>query len=390
MASRRPLGRQHEAADDLAVDGRTTAPQPSARMEPTARNDPHGYTSAPVTRRERSVRILVTGSAGHLGEALIRSFAGTDDIAIGLDVKASPHTSIVGSIIDPDVVRQAVAGADAVLHTATLHKPHVATHSHQAFVDTNVTGTLNLLEKAAAARVGAFVFTSTTSAFGDALTPPKPGAPAVWVDESLPSRPKNIYGATKTAAEDLCQLFARNHDLPCVVLRTSRFFPEHDDDRSRRERFDDANLKANELLCRRADLADIVSAHRLAIGYAPGIGFDRFVVSAPTPFTRQDLAELVVDAPAVVRRRVPNYEDMYAALGWRMFPSIDRVYDSRRALERLGWTPRHDFGAALQELRDTGRFGSDLARSVGIKGYHDAEFEGGPYPVAGDRGPADA
>ena len=59
-----------------------------------------------------------------------------------------------------------VEGVDAVLHAATLHKPHVGSHGRQEFVDTNVTGTLNLLEEAVAAGVGRFVFTSTTSAFG--------------------------------------------------------------------------------------------------------------------------------------------------------------------------------------------------------------------------------
>jgi UDP-glucose 4-epimerase len=53
-------------------------------------------------------------------------------------------------------------GVQAVFHTATLHKPHIATHSRQDFVDTNVTGTLNLLEEAAAAGVASFVYTSTT------------------------------------------------------------------------------------------------------------------------------------------------------------------------------------------------------------------------------------
>ena len=121
-------------------------------------------------------------------------------------------------------------GVTAVLHAATLHKPHVATHSRQDFVDVNVTGTLNLLEEAAAAGVTAFVYTSTTSVFGDALVPP-PGEPAAWVTEDVIRVPKNIYGVTKAAAEDLCQLFARNHSLRAIVLRTSRFFPEEDDNR---------------------------------------------------------------------------------------------------------------------------------------------------------------
>src|SRR5437762_5333417 len=87
-----------------------------------------------------------------------------------------------------------------------------------------------------------FVYTSTTSAFGRALTPPE-GAPAAWITEEVAAVPKNIYGVTKVAAESLCELIQHKTGLPCLVLRTSRFFPEEDDDRSVRLSFDDANLK---------------------------------------------------------------------------------------------------------------------------------------------------
>jgi UDP-glucose 4-epimerase len=125
------------------------------------------------------MRVLVTGSAGHLGEALVRTLQNTSYEVVGLDMVASPFTSNVGSIANRSHVKRCMQGVDAVLHTATLHKPHVVTHSRQDFVDTNITGTLNLLEEAAAVGVASFVFTSTTSAFGGALTPPA-GAPAVW------------------------------------------------------------------------------------------------------------------------------------------------------------------------------------------------------------------
>src|SRR5262245_6536383 len=169
------------------------------------------------------MRILVTGSAGHLGEALMRTLRESAHDPLGIDVLASPYTDVQGSIVDRDVVHRVMRGVDAVLHAATLHKPHVATHRRQAFVDVNVTGTLNLLEEAAAAKVRAFVFTSTTSAFGRALTPP-PGEPAAWLTEDVVPVPKNIYGVTKVAAENLCELAVRDTGMPCLVLRTSRFF----------------------------------------------------------------------------------------------------------------------------------------------------------------------
>jgi nucleoside-diphosphate-sugar epimerase len=323
------------------------------------------------------LRVLITGSAGHLGEALMRAFGAEPDLElVGLDVLPSPWSTVVGSVVNRDLVRRCVQGVDAVIHAATLHKPHVGSHGRGDFVDTNVTGTLNLLEEAVAAGAGRFVFTSSTTTFGRALSPP-PGAPAAWITEDVVPVPKNIYGATKVAAEDLCELVHRDHGLPCVVLRTSRFFPEADDRDDVRSAYDDLNVKVNELLYRRADVADVVSAHRLALARAPEIGFARLIVSATTPFAPDDLAALGADAPAVVRALLPAYEAIYAERGWRMFPRLDRVYVNERARDVLGWTPRHDFAAALDRLAAGEDPRSPLAVAVGAKGYHAESF--GPY-----------
>jgi UDP-glucose 4-epimerase len=308
---------------------------------------------------------LVTGSSGHLGEALCRVLPDT----VGLDILPSPYTTFVGSIADRELVREALRGVDAVLHAATLHKPHVASHSRAEFVETNVTGTLTLLEEAVAAGVSRFVYTSTTSAFGRALTP-KRGAPANWITEDVVPVPKNIYGVTKVAAEDVCELVHRDHGLPVLILRTSRFFPEPDDRDDVRAAYADANLKVNELLYRRADIEDVVEAHRLALDRAPALGFGRYIVSATTPFTRADLAELHRDAAAVVARRHPEFPALYERLGWRMLPTIERVYDNAAARRDLGWAPRHDFGAALRRLAAGEEWRSALTLAVGAKGYH--------------------
>ena len=297
---------------------------------------------------------------------------------MGVDILESPYTSVVGSIADRDLVRGLMRGVDAVLHAATLHKPHVGSHRRQDFVDTNITGTLNLLEEAVAAGVGSFVFTSTTSAFGRALTPPE-GAPAAWITEDVAPVPRNIYGTTKTAAEDLCELVQRDHGLPCLILRTSRFFPEADDRDEVRAAYDDANLKVNELLYRRVDLEDVVDAHRLALERAPAIGFGRYIVSATTPFGPSDLAELRADAPAVVRRLFPDCEAIYAERGWKLFPTLERVYANERARSELGWSPRWDFRHALDRVRAGEEARSELARAVGAKGYHATST--GPYTV---------
>ena len=313
--------------------------------------------------------VLVTGSSGHLGEALMRTLRAAGREATGVDIVPGAFTDAVGSIADRRFVARSMEGAEAVLHAATLHKPHVATHEHEAFVETNVNGTLMLLEEAHRAGVRAFVMTSTTSAFGDALKPPL-GDPAAWIDESVAPVPKNIYGVSKTAAEDLCQLFSRKEGLACVVLRTSRFFPETDDDPAMRAAFADDNAKANEFLFRRAAIEDVVEAHLLAADRAPTIGFGRYIVSATTPFRRVDCARLRIDASSVVRERASGWEDEYARRGWRMFPSIDRVYDNALARRHFGWRPKWDFAAVVKRLRETGDIRGPLAKLVGEKGYH--------------------
>ena len=288
---------------------------------------------------------------------------------LGIDILPSAYTDRTGSIVDKNFVRKNMQGMTHVLHTATLHKPHVATHENQQFIDTNITGTLNLLEASIENGVKSFIFTSTTSTFGDALTP-EPGSPAAWITEDVVPIPKNIYGVTKTAAEDLCRLFFRNHHLPCLVLKTSRFFPEEDDDTSVATTYADANAKANEYLYRRVDTEDVVTAHMLAMEKAPAIGFSKYIISATTPFNHDHLSSLRKNAHAVVSSLYSDFEKIYRRLAWKMFPTIGRVYVNEKARKELGWLPKYDFRYVLDSLESGNSFKSELAESIGSKGYH--------------------
>jgi nucleoside-diphosphate-sugar epimerase len=184
---------------------------------------------------------------------------------------------------------------------------------------------------------------------------------------------------TKTAAENLCELAWRDHGLPCLILRTSRFFPEPDDRDEIRADYDDLNVKVNEFLYRRVDIEDAVSAHQVALERAPEIGFGRYVISATTPFTPDDLTAIRDDLPSVVSALFPDYEEIYAGRGWRMFPSIERVYVNERARRELGWSPRYDFRRALDRLAEGADPRSQLALAIGAKGYHDVST--GVYTV---------
>ncbi len=326
------------------------------------------------------MKALVTGSAGHLGEALVRTLKNQGHDVIGVDIIDSNFTDEVGTITSQEFVKKCMKGINTVFHAATLHKPHVATHRRQDFIDTNITGTLNLLESAVSTGINSFIYTSTTSTFGDAMTP-SADAPASWITEDVVPVPKNIYGVTKVAAENLCQLFHRNHHLPCLILRTSRFFPEEDDRKQVREEYEDSNAKANEFLYRRVDIEDVVTAHLLAMEKAPIVGFARYIISATTPFLQDDLLELRSDAAAVVKRRIPDYEAEYKRRGWKMFPKIDRVYVNERARNELGWEPQHNFNNVIERLKADNQLLSPLAYIIGVKGYHSTEFDEGPYLV---------
>ncbi len=319
--------------------------------------------------------VLVTGSAGHLGTALMLALPGLGFKPFGIDILESPTTTAVGNISDRRFINSLLQGSSIkhIINAATLHKPHVGSHTKEQFVETNITGTIVLLEEAASLgnQIGSFLFLSTTSTFGTALSP-KPGNPAAWIDESVVPQPKNIYGVTKVAAEDMCFLVQKQTGLPVLVLRTSRFFPEEDDDDDRRNALGDANLKVLELSYRRCDLEDIVSACVCGMAKAKSIGWGRYIISAPPPFPRDPatLAALDRDPASVLRAVAPDVEAVFQAQGWDYLQRIDRVYDSSKAVRELGWKPKYTFAETVRMVGEGREWRSELTVKVGKKGYH--------------------
>ncbi len=301
------------------------------------------------------MNILVTGSSGWLGQTLVPRLRRDGHTVVGLDPEPGATTDVVGSVVDRALVRSTIRahGIDAVVHAAARHKPHIETHDNSEFVAVNVQGTLNLLEEAVEAGVDRFVFTSTTSLMiSQKIRDGRAGGAqeAMWIDETMaPLQPRNIYGVTKLAAEDLCRLFHQLHKLPIVILRASRFFPE-EDDMAHAIAQSSENTKANEFLFRRLSVEDAAEAHIVALAKAPEIGFDIFIVSALTPFAPSDGAALIADAPAVVARYFPDYRAKYDKRDWTMFDAIDHVYDANRARRVLGFTCRTDFRQVLDGL----------------------------------------
>ena len=301
------------------------------------------------------MNILVTGTSGWLGQTLVPRLRRDGHQVVGLDPEKGATTDIVGSVIDRALIRRILRerGITAIVHAAARHKPHIATHDNSEFVAVNVQGTLSLLEEAIEAKVDRFVFTSTTSLMiSQKVRDGRSGGAreAVWIDETMaPLVPRNIYGVTKLAAEDLCRLFHQIHKLPILILRTSRFFPE-EDDMAHAIAQSGENTKANEFLFRRLTVEDAAEAHVVALAQAPELGFDRFIISSMTAFSKVDCRELLAGAPAVVARYFPDYRAKYEKLGWTMFASIDRVYDAGKARRVLGFACKTGFREVLDGL----------------------------------------
>lgn len=285
------------------------------------------------------MRILVTGSSGRIGSAIVRRL-GPDHDVVGLDARPAPATAMVVDVGDGAAVRAALHGIDALVHTAALHAPHVGLVSKREFRRVNVDATRLLLDACGSAGVRRVVYTSTTSLYGEALMPVDE---AVWVTEDLAPRPRDVYDETKIAAEELCRE-AASSGLTCVSLRMSRCFPELDE------------LVATYRLYRGVDERDVAEAHALALN-ADVSGFVALNVSAVTPFRREDCRGLLHDAASVIRERVPWAEAEFRARGWRLPESIDRVYVVEKAMRVLGFRPRYGLAELLR--------GGDAGTSTG-------------------------
>jgi nucleoside-diphosphate-sugar epimerase len=281
------------------------------------------------------VRVLVTGSSGQLGAVVARELQSQQHEVTAVDLVPGNETTQSGSVTDRDLTFDLARGCDAIIHTASLHAAHLQTHSAAQFIDTNLHGTLNLLDAAAAHGIRRFVYTSTTSLYGHAM---ERADQAVWVTEDLVPQPRDIYDITKIAAEQLCAAAAARQrpQMTCLSLRVSRFFAE------------DPRLLAIYRLYRGVDVRDAAAAHVLALE-APLSGYDVFNISAHSPFAKDHLHRLKFGAAAVLRAQFPWIDEAFQRRAWDLPASIDRVYVTEKAERVLHYRPKFGLVQFLQE-----------------------------------------
>ena len=279
------------------------------------------------------MKILITGATGRIGRAAYVRLCAEHQVT-GLDRAPSSTADFLGDLTDQALLRRALQGVQAVIHTGALHAPQVGWVPDVEFERINVAGTATLARLAAEAGVGHIVFTSTTALYGEAATP---DGRAGWVDENLVPQPRTVYHRSKLAAEVLLRDVAQAGGPAVTVIRMSRCFPEP------------APLMAAYRLHRGVDARDVAQAQALAIAQ-PAPGWRVFVISGDTPFEPADAPALWHDAPAVLAQRAPALVRAFAQRGWALPKRIDRVYSAGLALQVLGWQPRFAFDDVLHQL----------------------------------------
>jgi nucleoside-diphosphate-sugar epimerase len=277
------------------------------------------------------MRVVLTGSSGRVGRAIFNTLAGEQHV-LGLDRLPSSTTRVVGDFTDDKLLKPVLEGADAVIHVAALHAPHVQSIPEEEFRRVNVEGTRSVAEAAISAGVQRLVFTSTTALFGNAISV----GSCTWIDEETPPLPKSIYHRTKLEAERVLEDIAGTR-ISVRVLRMSRSFPEP------------ADVMSAYRLHRGIDVRDVADAHAAALTNE-GPSFQRFVISAATPFLVEDCPSLAKDAASVIELRAPALAAEFKRRNWKLPSSIDRVYCSRLAEEMLGWRSRYGFDEVLAQL----------------------------------------
>jgi NAD dependent epimerase/dehydratase len=311
----------------------------------------------------RGTRVLVTGADGFIGSHLTERL-----VAEGADVRAfclynsrgsagwldetDPVTRAaldvrLGDIRDARFVAAATEGVEIVFHLAALIAIPYSYAAPQSFIETNVSGTLNALEAARAAGVGRFIQTSTSEVYGTPESLP--------IRETHPLAAQSPYAASKVAADQLAQAFAKSFELPVVVLRPFNTYGPRQSDRAvlptmLRQLLDGRTEVRLGRLDPRRDLTFVADTVDGFIRAATASGIDGEVIQLGTGRS-ESIGELFAMACRLLEVDARAVEDPT-----RLRPDASEVLalqsDPSRARERLGWEARTSLEDGLRATID--------------------------------------
>lgn len=169
-------------------------------------------------RKERPLRVLVTGGSGFVGRHVVSRLQERGDEVTVVDLVPSSDgvECLVGDIRDRAVVDRAVDGVDAIVHLAALTSVLESVKNPHGVYETNVMATEFLLDAARTTGIGRFVFASTNAVVGD--------VGRTSINEQSPLRPLTPYGATKAAAEMMMSAYSCCYGMTGVALRFTNIY----------------------------------------------------------------------------------------------------------------------------------------------------------------------
>lgn len=302
-------------------------------------------------------KVLVTGADGFIGSHLTQAL-----LAEGLEVRAlclynsfgnlgwlegitHPNLdTVLGDVRDPDFCRELCRGIDTVFHLAALIAIPYSYVAPDSYVDTNIKGTLNMLQGARAAGVERIIITSTSEVYGTALTVP--------IAETHPRQPQSPYSATKIGADALALSFHAAFDVPVVIARPFNTYGPRQSARAiipsiisqiasgRRE------IKVGDLTpTRDFNYVADTAAGFIAIAKAKGIEGREINIATGTEVSMAETLQTIASVMGADVTWVTDPE--------RLRPASSEVRrlcgDSSVLRELTGWFPRHTLREGLEE-----------------------------------------
>lgn len=286
------------------------------------------------------MRILITGGGGNLGSTLAPMLADAGHELVLFDSRPlqTRYESVQGDIRNAEDVRTATHGTEFVVHLAAILG--TANFTPRDFYEINLTGTFNVWEAAAAARVRGVVFSSTMSVYKPHDHPLSLDAFTV-LGEETPPRPCDVYGYTKAVGEEMCRLYGRSHGIPSIALRFGMFSPEA---------FFPYGIR---LLYGGVDVHDVASAVTLSVEAVSSgnVRWDAVNIESLVPFTEEDAPQLLGDPLQAINRHYPGVKDLLRDRGVEHLAPIHERYPIDRAADILGFRPECNFDRWLEDLR---------------------------------------